>query len=208
MIRMLDLAHLGDQIGAFDNRGMSAPAGENHVHHFRLPFQHPHHRIRVQHPVMHSVIDFVQDDEVVLATGNLLARKPPGFLNQADVFRVRFLRADFHEPAAHGQNLEALNAQHPRRVQFSIVPGALDELHHQNLEPLPDGPQGRAQRCRRLAFSRPGMNNNQAFLGFRQTHLAALRPLTRVGIPAQDCKPAVDLFQQQRPSPIARERHA
>jgi hypothetical protein len=64
-----------------------------------------------------------------------------------------------------------LFAEHARRVQLAVMPGTLDELHHQNLQSLAHGPECGAERRGRLSLSRPRMNDNQAFARFSQVYL-------------------------------------
>ena len=64
-----------------------------------------------------------------------------------------------------------LIAQHFGGVQLAIMPGALDELYHQDLQALPHGAKSRTQRGRGLPLARTRMHDNQPFSFFWQEEL-------------------------------------
>src|SRR5205823_7323819 len=126
----------------------------------------------VQHFVADGIVDLIEDHEFVFAASDLLVCKPPGFLDEPYVLRVRFFGAHLDEPAAHGEDRKSIFTQHLGRVQLPVMPRALNELYHQDPKTLAyraePNPQGRG--C--LALSGPGMHDDQTFPDFG--HLTSL----------------------------------
>src|SRR5258708_18992054 len=89
-VGVFHLAHLGNQVGEFDELGMGVAAGANDVHALRAAFQGFDDLLGVEHLVADGVVDFVEYNEVVLATINGVASRLPAFLPSLDVFRIRF----------------------------------------------------------------------------------------------------------------------
>src|SRR5580704_8729471 len=96
-VGVFHLAHLGNQVGELDELGMGVATGADDVDALGTVFQRGNNFVGVEHFVADGVIDFVEDDEVVLAAVNGLAAGLPAFLRQLDVFRIGFRAADFDE---------------------------------------------------------------------------------------------------------------
>src|SRR3989441_10242683 len=72
-IRVLDLAHLGDQVRQFHQLGMGIAAGADHVHALGTFGQGLDHFFRVEHTVADDVVDFIEHHEIVLPAVDLRA---------------------------------------------------------------------------------------------------------------------------------------
>src|SRR5271169_4352441 len=133
-IRVLDLAHFGHCIGSLDNCGVRVPARQDNVHHLRLLLQALDHPGRVQHAVTDGIVDLIEHHQIPLPRLNRVVGRGPGLLNHACVFRVRFLRAHLHKAPAHLLH-DKLVAEGLHRVEFAVVPRALQELQHEHPHP-------------------------------------------------------------------------
>src|SRR5271156_1840871 len=71
-VRMLDFAHFGDEVGSFDEFGVRVTSGTNYMDAFGTRDERFDHAIRVEHLVADHVINFVEDDQIVFVTVNLL----------------------------------------------------------------------------------------------------------------------------------------
>src|ERR1700733_11432826 len=59
-VRMLDLAHFGDEIGQLDELRMRVASGANHVHALGPPGQRFDDFLRIQHFIRNYVIDLIE----------------------------------------------------------------------------------------------------------------------------------------------------
>ncbi len=146
---------------------MGVAARQDDVHRLRLLFERSDHLGRVEHAVADGVVDLVEDHQVPLAGADGLLGFRPGLLHQLDVFRVGLGAAHFDEAAAHLLHHE-VGAKGLHRVQFAVVPGALEELQHQHLQAVAHGAQSGAHGCRGLALAGAGVHEDQALAGFAQ----------------------------------------
>src|SRR5207302_8802352 len=117
-----------------------------------------------QHAVADHIIDLIEDHQIVAPALHLRPPKLPGLFAKPYVFRIRLRTANLYKTPAHSPNLEMVCPQHLRRIQFAVMPGALDELHHKHTQALTHGPKASAQRASRLALARAGIDNEQTFL--------------------------------------------
>src|SRR5216684_5419700 len=162
-VRVFHLAHLGDEVGELDELGMGVAAGADDVDALGTVFQSFDDFGGVEHFVADGVVDFVEDDEIVLAAVDGIAAGLPAFLRQLDVGRIGFGTADFDEAAAHGADFEFIVAEHFGSVELAVMPGTLDELDHEDLEALAHGAKGGTESASGLALARPGVNDEQSF---------------------------------------------
>src|SRR5882762_7658206 len=170
-VGVFHLAHLGDEVGELDELGMSVAAGADDVDALGAVLQGLGDFVGVKHFVADRVVDFIEDDKVVLAAVDGVAAGFPAFLRQLDVRRVGFSAADFDEAAAHGANFKFVVTKHLGGVELAIVPGTLDELDHQHSQALAHGAKGGAERAGGLALARSGINDEESF--FFRHNLAA-----------------------------------
>src|SRR5260370_25290955 len=92
-----------------------------------------------------------------------MARGLPTLLREVGASGVVFGTADFHEAAPHGANFEFVIAEHFGGVELTVVPRALDELHHQDFEDLTHGAKRGSKRAGGLALARAGVNDEESF---------------------------------------------
>ena len=92
---MFHLAHFGDQVGELDELGMGIAASADDVDALGTILQGFDDFAGVEHFVADDVIDFVENNEVVLAAVNGVAAGLPAFLGELDVLRVGFGAAYF-----------------------------------------------------------------------------------------------------------------
>ena len=119
---------------------------------------------RVQHSIADGVVDFVQDHHVPVAGVDGFASLRPGSLNKANVLRIGFRSSDLHKAAPHLLHHE-IRSEGLYRIQFSVVPGALDELQHQDPHAAAHCTQGGAHGSGSLALAWAGVDQDQAFAG-------------------------------------------
>src|SRR5229473_2539357 len=162
-VRVFHLAHLGDEVGELDELGMGAAAGADDVDALGTVLQRFDDFSSVEHFVADGVVDFVEDDEVVLAAVDSVAAGLPTFLRELDVGRIGFGAADFDEAAAHGTDFKLVVAEHFGGVEFAVMPRTLDELDHQDFEALAHGAKRSAERASGFALARAGVNDQESF---------------------------------------------
>ena len=186
---MLHLAHFGHRIGKLDNCRMRVASRQDHMHHFRLLLQRFDHLRRIKHTVADRIIDLVQYHQVPFARLDRASTLGPRFFHHADVFRIRLLRANFHEPTSHLLHDEFVTESFGR-VQFPVVPRTFDELQHQHTHPVPHGAQSRAHGGSRLALARPSIHDDQTTtnIGHMRTSdcTCGLNVSQTLNIPLQD----------------------
>src|SRR5882762_4484121 len=158
-VGMFHFFHFGDQVGELNQLGVSVAASADDVNTFGTGAERFDNHVRLQHFVADDVVDFVEDDQIVFTRVNGIAASLPALFGELDVRRISFRAADFDEAAAHRANFKFVVAQHFGRVQFAIVPGAFDELHHQDAETLADRAERGAERAGGFAFSRAGVDD-------------------------------------------------
>ena len=159
---------------------MGVAAGENDVDHFRPRLERFDDFRRVEHAVADGVIDLVEDDHVPFARKDGLTRFFPGFFDEANVFGVGFRAADFDEAAAHLAQDEVF-AEGFRRVELAVVPGAFEELEHEDAHAVADRAQRGAHRSRGLALARTGVDEDQTFACFGGISQCFCYPLQATG---------------------------
>ena len=77
----------------------------------------------------------------------------PGILDHLHIFRIRLFGAYLHEAAPHLLHHELI-PKNLHGVQFSVVPGTLQELQHQHTHALAHRAQGCSHGCCCLALAR------------------------------------------------------
>ena len=85
----------------------------------------------------------------------------PGLFHHADVFRIGFSAADLHKAAAHLLHDEVV-AEGLHRIEFTVVPGAFEELQHEHAHAVADGAQGGTHGGGSLALARAGIHDDQS----------------------------------------------
>ncbi len=142
---------------------MGVAAGADDVDALGTVFEGFDDFIGVEHFVADGVVDLIEDDEFVFSTVDGVAACLPALLRELDVGRISFGAADFYEAASHGADFKLFVAEHFGGVEFAVVPGAFDELHHQHAQALAHGAERSAQRASGLALARPGVNDEESF---------------------------------------------
>src|ERR1700687_3592499 len=117
----------------------------------------------VEHLVANGVVDFVEDDEVIIASVDGVAAGLPTLLRQLDVRGIGFGAADFDEAAAHGTDFKLVVAEHFGGVKLAVMPRTLDELDHKDFEALAHSAKRGAERASGLALAGPGVNDEESF---------------------------------------------
>src|SRR5258708_3527831 len=56
-----------------------------------------------------------------------------------------------------------IGVEHFGGVELAVVPGTLDELHHQHAQALAHGAKRGTERASGLALARPGVNDQESF---------------------------------------------
>src|ERR1700688_2834559 len=161
-VRVFHLAHLGDQVSQLGYLWVGVSAGANYMNALWAIFQRLCDFAGVEHFVTDGVIDFVEDHQIVFPAVNCFATCLPALLRQLDIFGIRFGATDLYETAPHGSNFKLVIAQHFGGVQLAVMPGAFDELHHQDAHALAYGAKCRTQRASGLALAGPGINDKQS----------------------------------------------
>src|ERR1019366_7655675 len=90
----------------------------------------------------------------------------PGLLHHAHILRVWLLGADFHEAASHLLEDE-LVAESLDRIEFAVMPRALQKLEHEDAHSLPDGSQRRPHGRGGLALAGAGIHDDETTVGIR-----------------------------------------
>ena len=158
-VRVFDLFHLGDEVGQLDQFGMSVSAGADHVNVFGAGAEALDDLVGIEHFVADDVVDLVEDDEVVGAAVDRVAAGRPAFIRHLDVFGIGFCAADLYEAATHRPDFELVVAEHFGGVEFAVMPRTLDELDHQDAQPLADGAKCGSERAGRFALARTGIDD-------------------------------------------------
>ena len=163
-VGVFDLFHLGDEVGELDELGVSVSAGADDVDILRSGAEALDDLIGVEHFIADDVIDFVEDDEVVGAAVDGVAAGGPALVRHLDVFRISFGAADFDEAATHRPDFELVVAEHFGGVEFAVMPRTLDELDHQDAQPLADGAKCGSERAGRFALARACVDDQKSFV--------------------------------------------
>ena len=93
----------------------------------------------------------------------------PGVFDEVDVFGVGLGSAYLHEAAAHLFDDEGSGVQ-PKSgngVELAVVPGALEELQDEHAHAVAGGAHRGAERGGGLALAGAGVDEDEAFAGFR-----------------------------------------
>src|SRR5271165_6774729 len=162
-VRVLHFFHLSDQVGEFDQLGMSVAAGADDVNASRTAAQGVNDHIGFQHFVADDVIYLVEDDQIVFFGVDGVAASLPALFSELDVLRIGFRAANFDEAAAHRANFKFVVAQHFGGVEFAIVPGSFDELNHEHAETLTDGAKCGAEGAGGFALAGAGVDDQESF---------------------------------------------
>ena len=162
-VGVFHLAHFSDQVGKVNKLGVGVSAGADHMDALGAILEGFNDFFGIEHFVAEDVIDFVEDDEIVLAAVDCAAAGLPAFLGKLDVCRIGFGAADFDEAAAHGPNFKLVVTKHFGGVEFAVVPGTFDELDHEDFETLADSAEGSTQGAGGLALARAGVNDQESF---------------------------------------------
>ncbi len=164
LVGVFYFAHFGDGVGDFDEGGVGVAAGKDDVQHFRAGEEGGFHFFGIEHFVADGVVDFVEDDEVVVAGEDGGFAFCPGVLDHFEIFRVGFSAADFDEAAAELAKGEVV-AEGKHAVEFADVPGAFEELEHEDAHADADGADAGAEGGSGFAFAGAGVDEDEAFAG-------------------------------------------
>src|SRR6185437_13886135 len=102
------------------------------------------------------------------------ARLVPRGFDHADVFRIGPRAADLYEAAAKLLHHEVV-AEGFHGVELAVMPGAFEELQHEDAHAVADRTQRRAHGGGRLALAGAGVVEDQSSSGFVWHGLAAKR---------------------------------
>src|SRR5580700_8054165 len=160
LVSVFHLTHFGHRIGGLDNCGVSVPSRQDDVNHFRLLLQTLNHFGWVQHAITDRIVNLIQHHQIPLARLDRLLPCSPRLFHHLHIFRIRLLRAHLHKAPPHLFH-HKLIPKGLDSVQLAVVPGAFQELQHQDFHALPY----RAQSCphgrSRLPLSWPGVYDDQ-----------------------------------------------
>src|ERR1700728_915645 len=159
-VRVFHLPHLRYRVGGLDNCGMRVPSRQDDMHHLRFLLQALHYFHRIQHAVADGVIDLIQYHQIPLARLDRHLALSPRFFHHLYIFRVRLFCAHLHKSPAHLLHYK-LVTKGLHRIQFTVVPGAFQELQHKYPHTLSYCSQG-CPHCRsRLPFARYSVHDNE-----------------------------------------------
>src|SRR5215211_7786623 len=153
---VLDLHHLGHGVGQVDHRPGGVAPGDHHVGPRRPVAQGGDHVVLGDPAVLHRVGDFVEDDQVVVAAGQLPGRHVPGVAalghRLVEVGRLP------GEAVAQGVPFDAEVLAQLALPGLPLV--ALDELHDHHPPAAGPGPAHDPERGRRLALAVAGVDED------------------------------------------------
>src|SRR5258708_33547958 len=109
---------------------------------------------------MKRIVYLVQDWHFIFAGPDGIHSALPSRLGQADILRVGALQAFRDDATATDANFKA-SVQERRRIQLPVVPGAFNELYHQDSLSVARGAKSVSHRCRRLALPGPRENHQK-----------------------------------------------
>src|SRR5437899_639253 len=175
-VRMFDFFHFGNQVGEFDEFGMSVATSANNVDAFGTIAQRVDDHFRFQHFVADDVVDLIENDEIVFSGVDGIAARVPAFFREPDVCGISLRAANFDESAPHRANFKFVVTKHFGGVEFAIVPRALDKLHHQYAQALAYRAKCRTERTCGFPFARPGINDQESLF---LRHFAFSKPFSR-----------------------------
>src|ERR1039458_6289095 len=159
-VGVLHLPHLRHCVCGLDNCGVCVSPRQDDVHHFRFPLQALHHFRRVEHAIADRIVDLIQHHQIPLPRLDRLLPLRPRLLYHLHIIRIRLLRAHLHKSPSHLLHHKFV-PEGFHRIQFPVVPRALQELQHQDSHPLAHRTQSRPHRRSRLAFSRPSVHDDE-----------------------------------------------
>src|SRR3954453_21440197 len=159
--RMLDQRHLGDEVGDLHERLLRVTAVDDDMQIARLVAQHGNDLVERQIVVAQHDVQLVEQHHPVGWVGDHIPGRFPGGAGGGDVAGA-VLRVP-GEPLSHCAAGDEIGK--PRQHgALAGVPGALDELHHPDPEPVPDAAQYYAECGSRFALAGAGMDDQEAAL--------------------------------------------
>jgi len=208
LVGVLHFSHFGDGVCDGNERWVCVAAGEDDVHHFRARFERLDYLRRVEHAIADGVVDLVEDDHVPVAGEDGGARFGPCFFDEANVFGIGFRTADFDEAAAHLAENEIF-AEGFGGVELAVVPGAFEELQHEDAHAVADCAQCCAHCGSGLALARAGVDEDQSFAGFGFGHALSLffASCSMIRVAGEDGEGTVDLFAEYDAGEFVGEGH-
>src|SRR5581483_6572386 len=156
---MFDLPHLRDQIGDLDQLFIGVPAGQENMERRRFRFEKINDLRDFEVVISDDVIDFVENDHLIVSGERLFHPELPRFL--------RFLSVPFGifgvpgEAFSHGENLKLI-AEFLRRIELPVMPIPLNKLNHQNLPAVAERSKSGPEGSRGLPLACAGMNHDQS----------------------------------------------
>ncbi len=150
---MLDLAHLGHQIGTFDKAWIGATSRENQLNALRLVVDQRKQVFHIQQFEPRRDIGFVKDDQLILAGSNDFANFTATFDREADILGLGLTP----KPAAAA----ILSAYDPipqelKRGNLAVTNG-FDELGYENVASGTSRTYSKPYRCGRFALAVTGV---------------------------------------------------
>ena len=144
------------------------------MHHLWFLFKSRHDCFCVQHAVADGVVNLVEYHHIPVAGENSLATLVPCFFHHADVFGVGLSSADFDETTPKLLHNKVV-AKGLNRIEFSVMPGAFEELKHQDFHAVPHSTEGRSHSRSRFSLASTGIDDNKTAADVRHHGLYAAK---------------------------------
>ena len=170
---MLDLGHLGHEVGHLDQRRLRVAAGDHDVL-VRVARGKPRkHGVEIEIVVAEHDVELVEHHEAIGGVGQELLRRLPRLARSSEV-ALAVLRVPGEAFAHHADRDEVGEALQHRTLAGRPLP--LHELHHAHLHAVADGACREAEGSGRLALALAGVDDEQALLdGLGGQHALARR---------------------------------
>src|SRR5579884_934757 len=157
---MFDLPHLRDQIGDLDQLFMSVPAGQENMERRRFCFQEFNDLFDFEVVIADDIIDFVENDHLIVSGQRLFHPELPRFLRLLPVpFGIFCVPG---EALSHRANLKLI-AEFLRRIELPVMPTPLDKLNHQDLPAVAERSKSGPEGSRGFPLACAGMDHDQPF---------------------------------------------
>src|SRR5215813_11695169 len=140
---------------------MGVAPRQDYVDLLRLMLKRINDLRRIEHAVTDGVVDLIQNHEIPICGKDGRSGFGPGLLYHANVFRIGFSAAHFHETAAHLLHHEVV-AECLHRIELAIVPRALQKLEHQHFHAVAHGAESSTHGCRSLTLTRTSVDDDQS----------------------------------------------
>jgi len=165
LVGVLDLAHLGDGVGEFDEKWVGVAAGEDDVDAFGFLPEDVGDLFGREHVVADGVVDLVEDDEVPIAGEDGGSGFAPRLFDETEVFGVGLGSSDLDEAAAHladGAGGILRGSEGGDGVELAMVPGALEELQDEDTHSVAGGTEGGPDGGGGLSLAGAGVDEDES----------------------------------------------